>query len=217
MVDLRYYLSHTPIHLRLGSRIMIKIRARHKGTKNIYVHNDLSNAAHHFKQVIEAKTAADDRKDIAFDYLACMMMLAFASEAMINFIGQKLIEPWDERQPTKDKFKSILKHLHLERDWNKRPYSSIVILKDFRHLIAHGKPVNLDFDEEIVKPADDMDRPEILDSEWVKYCSHDQVFDAYDDVDAIWHELLAAAGIPKFETITSGFSSLSFIESISDD
>ena len=84
---------------------MDRIRARHKGTKNIYVHNDLSNAAYHFKRVIEAKIAADDRKGITFDYLACRIMLAFTLEAMINFIGQKLIKPWDELQPTKAKLK----------------------------------------------------------------------------------------------------------------
>ena len=98
---------------------MDRIRARHKGTKNIYVHNDLSNAAYHFKRVIEAKIAADDRKGITFDYLACMIMLAFTLEAMINFIGQKLIKPWDELQPTKAKLKSVLKHIGLKPDWNK--------------------------------------------------------------------------------------------------
>ena len=195
---------------------MAKIRAKYEGTQNIYVHNDLSNAAHHFKGIIEAKIKADDRKGIAFDYLACMMMLAFTSEAQINFIGQKLIDPWEERQPIKDKFKAVLKHLGITPDWNKRPYSSIVLLKEFRDLIAHGKPVDIDIDEEIVAKAEDLERPKILDGEWVKYCSHDTVMETYDDVDAIWQELLTAAGIPVFETLTRGAGSLTYIETISD-
>lgn len=191
---------------------MGQIRARHTGTKNVYVHNDLWSAAHHFKQVIEAKIRAGDRKGIKFDYLACMMMLAFASEAMINFIGQKRIEPWDELQPTKDKFKSVLKRLGIKPDWNKRPYSSIALLKEFRDLIAHGKPVDLEFDEETIVSAEDLYRPESLDSEWVKYCSQDQIVDAYNDVNGIWKELLMAAGIPPSETNSHRSGYLTHIE-----
>ena len=146
-----------------------------------------------------------------------MIMLAFTLEAMINFIGQKLIKPWDELQPTKAKLKSVLKHIGLKPDWNKRPYSSVMVLKELRDSIAHAKPVNLEFDEEIERPTETMDRPEILDSEWVKNCSHDTVFATYDDVDEIWKELLATAGIPPFETLTSGSSSLSYIESVPDE
>lgn len=196
---------------------MVQIRARSQGTKNIYVHNDLANAASHFKEQIEAKLEADDKKGIAFEYMACMTMLAFAFEARINFIGQRELASWDELWPTKDKVKTVLKHLRLTRDWNKRPYSSIVLLKEFRNLIAHGKPIDDVFDEEIVKSAEILDRPEVLDSEWRKFCSHDQVFNTFDDVDVIWNELLKAAGIPLFETLTRGSGRLSFIEFVPDE
>jgi hypothetical protein len=49
---------------------METIKVRKQEHKNIYVHNDLSNAAYHFKTVIEARIAANDRKGIAFDYMA---------------------------------------------------------------------------------------------------------------------------------------------------
>jgi len=53
-----------------------KIRARHHGNKNIYVHNDLSNAAFNFKKIIETKVKASEMEGIAFDCMACLLMLA---------------------------------------------------------------------------------------------------------------------------------------------
>jgi hypothetical protein len=46
---------------------METIKVRKQEHKHIYVHNDLSNAAYHFKTVIESKVAANDRNGIAFD------------------------------------------------------------------------------------------------------------------------------------------------------
>ena len=76
------------------------------------MHNDLSNAAFHFKEQIERKLNTDDRKGIAFEYMACLVMLAFTFEAKINFLGHKLIKPWKERQPFNDKISEVLKHLN---------------------------------------------------------------------------------------------------------
>jgi hypothetical protein len=63
------------------------IKVRKQEHKHIYVHNDLSNAAYHFKTVIETKLAANDRNGIAFDYMACLLMLAFTFEAKVNLLG----------------------------------------------------------------------------------------------------------------------------------
>ena len=68
---------------------MEKRIAKHKGYKNIYIHNDLEGAAYHYKRTIEDKLKANDRKGIAYDYIACMIMFAFLFEARINFIGFK--------------------------------------------------------------------------------------------------------------------------------
>ncbi len=62
-----------------------KIRARHKGKKNIYVHEHLSNAAYHFMEVIKTKIKDNEHEGIAFDYMACLIMLAFTFEARVIF------------------------------------------------------------------------------------------------------------------------------------
>ena len=188
------------------------IRARHKGKKNIYVHNDLSNSAFHFKKQIEAKLDADDKEGLSFEYMACLAMLAFTFEAKINFIGHKVIKNWKERQPFNDKVSEVFTHLKITPNWDVRPYSSLKSLKYFRDSIAHGKPVEIEFDEKVELPEDEIDRRIDLDSEWLEYCSHDNVFNTYDDIDSIWKNLVTAAGIEIYETITHGSSGLTFIE-----
>ena len=144
---------------------MEKIRARHTGEKNIYVHNDLSNAAFYFKNNIEEKLKAENESGIAFDYMACMIMLAFTFEAKINFLGHKLIASWKERQSFDDKVSEVLKHLNVEPDWSSRPYQSIEKMRQFRNSIAHGKPIEIEFDNTIENSADELDRQIDLDGE----------------------------------------------------
>ena len=137
---------------------MEKIRARHQGKKNIYVHNDLSNAAHHFKTQIEAKIKSGDRTGITFEYMACLIILAFTFEAKINFLGHKLVARWNERQSFNDKVTEVLNHLKINPDWTVRPYSSISTLKKFRDSIVHGKPIETTSDKETVLSAEEIDR-----------------------------------------------------------
>ena len=191
---------------------MEKIRARHQGNKSIYVHNDLSNAAHHFKEQIESKLRIGDRKGITFDHMACLMTLAFTFEAKANFLGHKLVSRWKERQPFNDKLATILDHLNVEPDWSTRPYSSILRMKEFRDSIAHGKPVEIEFDEEVVFSEEEVDRKIDLDGEWVEFCSNENVFNTYDDIEEIWQDLIDRSSLQLFDTITHGSSGLTFIE-----
>lgn len=186
---------------------MDEITVRHKGEKNIYIHNDLSGAAAHAKGTIEAKLKTDDRKGIAFDYMSCLMMLAFTFEAQINFMGLKLLgDKWNERDPSPDKVKTVFAALKLNLDENNRPYSSISTLRKFRNDIAHGKPVEIKFDVVRSMPREEVDRAIDLNSDWVKLCNSDTVFSIYDDMDAVWKELLTASGLALYETLTHGSS-----------
>ena len=143
-------------------------------------------------------------------------MLIFALEANLNFLGLKLIPKWNERQPFKDKHTQILEHLGITPDWSERPYSTIDQLKTFRESIAHGKPYESEFDEPIESAPDELDRRIDLDGEWVKTCTPDFTFNAYDDVEAICKHLFEQSRIPFYETLTRGESGLTFIEKITD-
>jgi len=55
-----------------------------------------------------------------------------------------------------------------------------------------------------------------LDGEWVQYCTHDNVFNTYADIDTIWNQLLELAGLRPIDTTTHGSGSITYIESIED-
>src|SRR4051794_3118829 len=90
-----------------------KVRVRVQATSRIYIHNDLSNAAFHFKESIARRLAANDRSGITFEYMAWAIMLAFTFEAKINFLGWKLIIDWKEFQRFDEKVKQILGKLEI--------------------------------------------------------------------------------------------------------
>jgi len=191
---------------------MGKIRVRHQGNKNIYMHNDLFNAVYHFIEQIKHKLETGDKKGITFEYMACLTMLAFSFEASINFLGHKLIKDgWKERQPFDLKVTEILNCLELNPDMTVRPFSSIAMLKGFRDLIAHGKPIEVEFDEELVAHDEDIDRSIDLSGMWESHCAHENVFNAYDDIQEIWTELLRLSHLEPFESTTHGASGLTFL------
>jgi hypothetical protein len=193
-----------------------KIRIRRSGQKRIYVHNDLWSAAAHFRNVVRKRTELKDTEGVAFDRMACLVMLAFTFEAKINFLGHKLISSWKERQPFSDKVQEVLSCLEVDPDWKNRPYLSIDQLKKFRDSIAHGKPVEIEYDETVDVPPEQVDRDIDLTSEWVQYCSQEAVFAAYDDVDVIWKELLTRSKLEIFDPMTYGSGGLTFVEKLVD-
>ncbi len=190
------------------------IKARIKQKKNIYVHNDLSNAASYFKGIIERKLDANERDGLAFDRMACAVMLAFTFEAKINFLGHKLLRNWRERQNFDEKVAQVFKHLGVAADWKVRPYSSIEGLRLFRNSIAHGKPVEIKHEETIEVPAAELDRRIDLSGKWEQACTPEKLSDASDDLEEIWRDLLKLSGLTIWDTMTTGEGGITFIEKV---
>ena len=183
---------------------MEKIRGRSVGKRYVYIHNNLANAAFHFKSVIEDRLKKDNRKGITFDCMACLVMCAFSFEAYINFLGSKLIEKWNERQKFETKIAQVLDRVKIKPDWHKRPYSAINRLKDFRDFVAHGKPDEEEYDKVVEIAADGSDARPDLRGKWEAICATDSVFEIYEDSDAIWKELIEKSGLSVYDTLTHG-------------
>jgi len=196
---------------------MAKLRAMVQKTRKVYIHNDLSGATSHIKQTIEAKLDRKDRRGIAFDYMACAVMLAFSFEANLNFVGYKLFQKdWNERARWGDKVNRVFQHLKIPQDRAARPYSSVVRLKSVRDLLAHGKPVESEHEEIVEATADDLDRGIDLSGEWEKACAHDSVFEAFDDVESLWRDMLQRADISHFDTLTRGNGGITVLETLEE-
>ena len=184
------------------------VKAKITQKKNVYVHNDLSQSAFYFKELIEKKLEEGNRNGIAYDYMACAVMIAFAFEANLNFMGYKLIENWNEWQNWDAKVYAVLKRLGMPIVWAERPLKSMRDMKDIRDSLAHGKPLETTEKRILEVKPEDLDRANDLRAQWQKDCNHEAVFQAYKDMDDLWEEMIQKSGIPLFNTITSGEHSI---------
>lgn len=117
-----------------GKRVQKEIK------NNIYVHNDIANAAFHAKERIEKNISAGCMEGVSLDILSCLIMFAFEFEAKMNFVGEMAIVGWKERSPFNDKVKRVNRQLSIGMDKESRPYSSIYQLKKYRDSLAHENP-----------------------------------------------------------------------------
>ena len=205
-------------------------RIRALVTNNVvdWPHNDVANAAHFFLERLKGAFERQERADGLFlDMMAVVTMTAFAMEGYANFIGSALIErtvkdaadadeAWAafEKKRTKDKIKAIRRMTGTTINWNARPYSSLRDLTDLRNMFAHPKahrPEQQEFeavgtDGELRKMLREY-RPD-----YERRLTWEFVQIAYEDVEAIWAQLLEAAGIKAHETWSGGSQGFSLIE-----
>lgn len=194
---------------------MTKLRARHKGERFVYIHNSLSNASYYFKDIIETKQK-NSGAGVGLDCMACLVMLAFTFEANINFLGDHFIKGWKEKSPFNSKVKKVFEAFDIERDESKRPYSSVILAKKFRDTLAHGKPIKEKFDEIVEGTPAELENLASLAGDWEQCCKPEIVLAVYEDVDALWKELIGAAKLDVWDTMTRGQSGLTAIERLVD-
>jgi hypothetical protein len=80
-------------------------------------------------------------------------------------------------------------------DWNKRPYTSLVNMKNFRDTIAHGKPVDEQLDYEVTDEEENIRKAFNLKQAWEDMVTHDEIMQAYDDTEIVWKEMIQKSGI----------------------
>ena len=194
----------------------MKKRQVHKtAKKNIRIHNNISNTANHLRTRIEEMEAAGDRKGIALDITACLVMLAFTLEARLNFIGKTKVDDWNEKEHFPEKLKIVRKALNLKPDFSVRPYSTIKQLRDFRNIIAHGKPETVVVDVLVdFEPGTDYDDFD-LQAKWEACLNTDFMRQCSEDIDEIWNKWLAAAEIDAYQTTTHGEYGITLLEDFS--
>ena len=117
-----------------------KFHKKVQQTKRISIHNDLDNAAFYFTEIVKKKVEDDIRDGLTFDCMAAGTMLAFSFEAYLNFMGDRLVGLWNERDEYYKKIDKVFQKLKIAPDWSKRPFSSISAMKRLRDTLAHGKP-----------------------------------------------------------------------------
>jgi hypothetical protein len=168
----------------------------------VYIHNDLSNAAYHLKENV-LRIKSESGEGISLHILGALTLYAFTFEAKINFLGAKLNPAWKERQSFQHKLSEVLLATGLRLDSSQRPLSTLLRLKEFRDIVAHGKPVeNV---EEFEQFVDRENRGELElrhPSPHDEYCDLDFLLQVDEDLKTFWESALKSAGIELFETLT---------------
>jgi hypothetical protein len=189
-----------------------RIRALLEIKNQDLIHNDLSNAAFYFKKRIDERIAKNDHDGIFLEMIAALTMTAFALEANLNFVGSNKVKGWNDWQSVGNKLKEVCKSLDLNPDHNKRPYATVAKLISIRNTLAHGKPQIVEIKEEVEGTHDElMARVRNYQNEWEKAVTPAFVAEAYDDVEAIWQEMLKAAKIDVIESTSGGSGGIEFL------
>lgn len=183
--------------------------------KQIFIHNDLSNAAHYFTKTAEKRIADNDREGVGIEMMAGLVMLAFAAEAKFNFIGWRVFgDRWNERQPAYKKVDEVVAELKIEADFSTRPFKTLNELRDFRDTVAHGKPQVVREEQEVIIAAEELDDMGFLQAGWERWVKLDYLKQSKADLDEIWKVLLDASKLEIFDTLTQGSGGVTFIENV---
>jgi hypothetical protein len=194
------------------------IRARVRKTKKVYVHNDLSQAATYFNETAQVKFKKGERDGIKFDGMATALMVAFAFEAKLNFMGSQLkkankLTSWNEFQSFEKKRKIVLNALGMSTDVSKRPLAAMERMKKLRDTLAHGKPIELVTEEIVVGTPEEIDLASGAElwAGWENDCTPQSVAEALGDLDVLWKEMMEKSGLGVFDTMTQGEGSIDVI------
>jgi hypothetical protein len=180
---------------------MQRYKVRQQAKKKIYVHNDLSNTAHHLKNRIEAMEAAGNREGIALDIMSCIVMFAFTFEAKVNFLGAKVVADWKEKSPFHIKVREISEAIQYNLDDSVRPFKTMV---------------EIEIDETVELDESELDESLDLSLEWNQMLTVEFVKNCSEDINTIWKIWLSLAKIELFETLTSGERSVTLIQKYAD-
>ncbi|NRG18084.1 hypothetical protein HPQ64_10320 [Rhizobiales bacterium] len=193
------------------------MRVKLTSSRAIYIHNDLKNTAFHFKKRIVERMGNNDREGIFLEMTAALTMTAFALEACVNFVGDRVLgDRWRERASYWQKVKLVFEELGIQADYECRPFSSIGKLKKLRDTLAHGKPEHIEEEEIVIGTYDELCARQRLAGGWEEMVTLDNVVECYDDMNEIWRLMLEAAKIEVIDTTTQGGHGMELIEFIDD-
>jgi hypothetical protein len=189
-----------------------KLIARIRAQQRVYIHNVLDGAVFYFKTRVDDRSAKGDRDGIGLEIISCLVFMAFSVEARFNFLGFKLVDGWDEQKAYMKKIKKVVKALKVHADYNARPYVTLGDLYIFRNTLAHGKPLQIREEKELIGTYNELQRGRNnLKPEWEKNVTEQFVSRCYEDTEAIWTSLLASSGLTILDTVTQGESTLEII------
>ena len=189
----------------------VKVLAEASSTHRM--HEDLRNAAYHFKSRVSTLDENAVASYTAPDIMAALTMNVFWLEACFNYAGAEKIPGWNECASFWAKKRAVFAHCDIQEVAEDRPFSSIAKLKAFRAAFAHGKPQTLSIEYEAEGTNGDIPLPRYPELSWEAMCTVQTVLESFDDVRDIWLLIANSVGIPEFVSPIAGGRGLSLAKS----
>ncbi|KWB64156.1 hypothetical protein WL38_20285 [Burkholderia ubonensis] len=160
------------------------------------------NLACYHREIIEKKVESGDHEGIALDCTSCLIALAFAVEALINFVGSRKVPDWNERAQSPLKIKKLSKALGITMQSGIEPFDAISTLREIRNGLAHGKPR-----QRVASAANRTELKEAMLAPWDGYLDPKTVAALYAQVVALRKILFDVAEIRWVDSLTSAVGS----------
>lgn len=170
-------------------------KARVTKQRDVRIHAELWHTSNCLLRV-----GQKERTGSAHQFRASLVFRAFALEAFLNWLGQKLIPHWKylERLNPIQKLDLLSDLTHVKPDYGSHPWQIVKELFGFRNDIAHGKPETLS--GETLENLDDFldgKLRQYLQTDWERFCTEQNAVKAQEDVEKIAALLYDAAGMSK--------------------
>jgi len=134
--------------------------------------------------------------------MASIVFSAFAYEAFLNMIGQKVLPAaeWKKigRASWKEKHRLLLKKLELPSDFSVEPESTLIELFEFRNRIAHGREEEIKIDGVSIADVRPLTLQEATSTEWEKRCTPQYAAAALEHVRTLGVMICTAAHEPIY-------------------
>ncbi|MCA8143578.1 hypothetical protein [Burkholderia multivorans] len=160
------------------------------------------NLAHYHRETILNKVESGNPEGIALDCTSCLIALAFAVEALVNFVGSRKVPDWNEQAKSPVKIKKLSKALGIAIQGDVEPFVAISTLRQIRNGLAHGKP-----QQRNAKAANLDGLKYAMQAPWDSYLDPATVEALYGQVVALRRLFFDAAGIRMGESFTSAVGS----------
>ena len=164
-------------------------------------HNSLETLAKYHVGVVRDKLSSGNTHRIGLDCVSAVVAMAFAVEAIMNFVGAKKVSEWRERKPFHTKVTVLQVRLQFKFDDSIEPFKTLSILKEARDRMAHGQPVEFEVQVESNQQVGKAMQPV-----WASASTPQFVLAAYDQVNDFKKVLFKKARIKPGASLTSASS-----------
>ena len=161
-------------------------------------HNSLETLAQYHVASVGEKIESRNYDRIGLDCASAIIAMAFAVEAILNFVGAKRVPGWNERASFAKKVAALQSRFRFSLDGQVEPYKTVLLLKKARDTMAHGQPIELE-----VRVESDRQIGRSMQPSWAAVATPEFVISAYQQVNGFKSFLFTRARIKAGASFTS--------------